>query len=186
MRVVISGTHGSGKSALIGDFTAAHPDWQVLPDAYEFVDAADAEPGAVLFAQQLGIAASRLREPASGPVIAERGPLDFLAYLHATQSLGRSVVDPELLARGYEITSDAMHQVDLLVLLPLNPVDAIALGADEDLELRDAMDMSLLELADDPDLTGRADVKEIVGDRGRRLASLEQAVRRLRDESAGF
>ncbi len=64
MRVVISGTHGSGKSTLIGDFAAAHREWAILPEPIE-------------------------------------------------------------------------------------------IGADEDLELREAMDLSLLELADDPDLAGR-------------------------------
>ncbi|MGD9607025.1 MAG: hypothetical protein AB7V10_06035 [Leucobacter sp.] len=85
MRVVISGTHGSGKSTLIGDFAAAHREWAILPEPIE-------------------------------------------------------------------------------------------IGADEDLELREAMDLSLLELADDPDLAGAARVVEITGDHARRLARLEGAI----------
>ena len=183
MRVVISGTHGSGKSTLLGDFVASHPEWHVLPDPYEDIDAVADEPGALLFAHQLGIAASRLLEPAPGPVLAERGPLDFLAYLSAMQSLGRAIVDSELIERGYELTAAAMHSVDLLVILPLNRRDAISIGESEDLELRDAMDIALLEYADDSDLIGNATVTEIAGDRDRRLLLLERAVREHRDAS---
>ena len=38
------------------------------------------------------------------------------------------------------------------------------------------MDAALLELADDPDLTGNATVVEITGDRASRLRQLEQLV----------
>ena len=121
--------------------------------------------------------------PAPGPVLAERGPLDFLAYLSAMQSLGRAIVDSELIERGYELTAAAMHSVDLLVILPLNRRDAISIGESEDLELRDAMDIALLEYADDSDLIGNATVTEIAGDRDRRLLLLERAVREHRDAS---
>jgi len=88
LRVVISGTHGSGKSTLIGDFSASHRGWTVLPDQYEFIDAAEEVPGAAVFFRQLRITAARLVEPAAGSVLAERGPLDFLAYLHALVARG--------------------------------------------------------------------------------------------------
>lgn len=179
MRVVISGTHGSGKSTLIGDFAGSHRDWAVLPDPYEFVDAAEAQPGARVFLQQLRIAADRLSEPAAGSVIAERGPVDFLAYLRALDDLGRRGASPDALERGERLASEAMAEVDLLVLLPLSDGDPIELDEEEDLELRDAMDLALLELADDPDLVGRARVVEIAGSRERRLAQLENAIRGL-------
>ena len=99
------------------------------------------------------------------------------------QSLGRAIVDSELIERGYELTAAAMHSVDLLVILPLNRRDAISIGESEDLELRDAMDIALLEYADDSDLIGNATVTEIAGDRDRRLLLLERAVREHRDAS---
>lgn len=176
MRVVISGTHGSGKSTLIGDFAAAHREWEILPDPFEFIDAAEESPGAAVFFRQLRIAAERLLEPSDRSVLAERGPLDFLAYLHALESLGRLGPSSELLERGSELTRRSMAEVDLLVLLPLSEADPIEIGADEDLELREAMDLSLLELADDPDLAGAARVVEITGDHARRLARLEGAI----------
>ena len=176
-RVVVSGTHASGKSTLIGDFAMANREWIVLPDPFELVDAQE-EPDAV-FVRQLRIAAGRLLEPAHGPVLAERGPLDFLAYLDALSRLGRSARSQDLLRRGIPLTAQAMAGVDLLVLLPLARDDRIGVGADEDLELREAMDAALLELADDPDLTGGATVVEIAGDPAQRLQRLEDAIAAL-------
>lgn len=175
LRAVVSGAHGSGKSTLIGDFAMSHREWEVLPDPFEDIDAA-AEPDAALFLRQLRIAAERLLEPATGPVIAERGPLDFLAYLDALDALGRRSSALELLERGRRLTARTMDGVDLLILLPLAATDPIEVGVEEDPELREAMDLALLELADDPDLTGGARVVEITGDRARRLRRLEDAI----------
>jgi hypothetical protein len=176
---VISGTHGSGKSTLIGDFAMSHREWTILPDPYEYIDVAEEVPGAAVFYQQLRIAAERLFEPTAGSAMAERGPLDFLAYLSALDSLGRTRESSSFFEEGHQLTSRAMAEVDVLILLPLNVADSIAIGADEDLELRDAMDTSLLELADDPDLTGTTHVVEITGDRGQRLARLEDVIGEL-------
>jgi len=67
--------------------------------------------------------------------------------------------------------------VDLLVVLPLSAADAIDVGDDEHLALRDAMDDELLDLVDDPDIVGAGTtVVEITGDREQRLAALERLV----------
>mgnify|MGYP001411124803 CR=1 FL=1 len=177
MIVVISGTHASGKSTLISDFVDAHPEFEVLPDPFELLDDADVEPGTDSFFAQLQVAAARLTEPSHGVHrIAERGPLDFLAYLDALVTLRRPTHSPELFTRGLEITADAMARVDLLVLLPLTQADTIDVPDDEDPELRTATNDSLLELTDDPDLVGDATVIEIVGSPSSRLAQLEQAI----------
>ena len=65
-----------------------------------------------------------------------------------------------------------MAAVDLLVLLPLHHRDPIPVGADEDPELRAATDAALLDLADDPALTGRARIVELTGPPEERLARL--------------
>ncbi|WP_116950968.1 AAA family ATPase [Jiangella endophytica] len=180
MRIVISGTHGSGKSTLVSDFATAHPGFEVFADPFELIDAAGDEPDAETFFAQLLLAAERLGELSPGTrVIAERGPLDFLAYLDALEALGRPTRSPGLFRRGLARTAEAMAHVDLLVLLPLAPRDGIEVPADEDLELRDAMNDALLELADDTQLTGAAEIVEITGDRSARLAHLDDAADRL-------
>ena len=180
MLVVVSGTHASGKSTLIADLAQLHPDFEVLPDPFELLDDADVEPGTDSFSAQLQLAAARLTEQRRGvPRIAERGPLDFLAYLDALVALRRPGGAPTLFRNGLSVTATAMAHVDLLVLLPLTDADGIEVPADEDPELRAAMNDSLLELADDPDLVGNARVVEITGSPTRRLAQLEDAIQDL-------
>lgn len=57
MRIVVSGTHASGKSTLISDFATAHPEFAVLPDPFEeLLDDSFDEPDAALFGRQLDAA----------------------------------------------------------------------------------------------------------------------------------
>lgn len=178
MRIVVSGTHGSGKSTLISDFAVGHPDFEVLGDPFETVEDLDAA-GAELFAAQLEVSAARLRGLSPGEnAIAERGPLDFLAYLDALDTLRRPARSPGLFRRGIPRAAAAMRNVDLLVLLPLYANSGIQVADDEDPELREAMNDSLLELADDPDLCGGAVVVEITGGAESRLTQLEAAAAR--------
>lgn len=181
MRIVVSGTHASGKSTLIGDFAAARRVFEVLPDPSEFIDAAGEESEAGLFLAQLRIAAGRLRPRAPGEhVIAERGPLDFVAYLDALDVLRRPGRAPGLRPHATSITASAMANMDLLVLLPLTATPRIDVPDDEDPELREAMNDALLDLVDEPDLVGDVRVVEITGDPAGRLAQLEAAVDALR------
>lgn len=178
MRIIVSGTHASGKSTLISDFTLRHPDFTVLPDPFDLIDEAWDQPSAAMFARQLGVTARRLGpDEGAGNVIAERGPLDFLAYLLALDEVTGASSSPELLERSAIVTSEALGHVDLLVMLPLNSADAIEVGADEDPELRSAMNDVLMDLVYDPDLVGsRLKVVEVVGSRSDRLRHLEALV----------
>src|SRR5829696_3238561 len=176
MRIVVSGTHASGKSVLIAEFAARHPGYAVLPDPIEELDAATSELDAHLFFEQLRVSAVRLLDTgAEDDVIAERGPLDFVAYLEALQQLRRPGRSSALFRQGVSIARAAMTEVDLLVLLPLEPGSGIEASDDEDLELRATMNEALLELADDGGLVGGALVREITGSGADRLAQLEDA-----------
>lgn len=178
MRIVISGTHASGKSTLISDFAVRHPEFIVLPDPFNLLNETLDSPSAAMFAAQLRIAADRLRpdEPAAS-IIAERGPLDFLAYLLALDDLTGSSSSRELLERAAAITTEALRNVDVVVVLPLASEDQIVVGSEEHPALRDAMNHVLLDLIDDFDLVGdHAKIVEIVGDRTERLSALELLV----------
>ncbi|BDZ65405.1 AAA family ATPase [Agromyces mangrovi Wang et al. 2018] len=178
LRVVVSGTHASGKTTLIDDFVDAHPGIGRWGDPYELVDDAFDAPDAAAFAEQLALSAHRLlHDDESGTVIAERGPIDFLAYLAALVELGRAAAGS--LDRARARTAEAMQRVDLLVVLPLPFRDDLPVAADEDPELRAAMNDALLDLVDDPALVGDARVVEVSGDRDARLAALESAVASL-------
>ncbi len=175
MRIVVSGTHASGKSTLISDFAVRHPRYVVLSDPYDLLDEAWDAPGAASFAAQLRIAADRLgADDLGADVIAERGPLDFLAYLLALDELTGEGVSRELLARAAELTAEALRPVDLLVVLPLDDGPPLIHDGDEHAELREAMNGILLDLIDDPELVGELRVAELAGDRTERLAALER------------
>jgi hypothetical protein len=131
-----------------------------------------------MFARQLRVAARRLGpDEVAGNVIAERGPLDFLAYLLALDEVTGASSSAELLERSAIVTAEALGYVDLLIMLPLNSADAIEVGADEDPELRTAMNDVLIDLVDDADLVGsRLKVAEVVGSPSDRLRHLEALV----------
>lgn len=170
----MSGTHASGKSTLISDFHAAHPEYTVLGDPFDDVESG-APSGAASFVAQLRVTVSRLRESArESSVISERGPVDFLAYLTALEMLGRG--DGALLSRARELVETSMADIDLIAVVPLGPRHAIAVPDDEDPELREAMGDALLEALDDLDRDGLApSIVTLTGNPEQRLAQLEKA-----------
>jgi hypothetical protein len=178
VRIVVSGTHASGKSTLISDFRARHPGFVVLPDPFEMLDEFWDSPDPTMFAAQLRLAADRLTEDGDRtPLIAERGPVDFLAYILALSELTGQAPPASFVDRATRMTAVALGAVDLLVVLPLTAADPIPVSTDEDLALRAAMNDVLLELVDDRDVIGdRVAVAEITGDPERRLAALERMV----------
>ncbi|KXC05544.1 AAA family ATPase [Microbacterium hominis] len=177
MRIVVSGTHASGKSTVISDFARRHPEFTVLPDPFELIDEMSDTPSAASFAAQLRVAADRLTDrPHRGPLIAERGPLDFLAYLLALAEIGEARIDRGTLERATQLTSEALETLDLLAVIPLAASAPIHVGPDEHLELRQVTDDILMELIDDPDLVGdRLRITELSGTPAARLAALESA-----------
>ena len=181
MRIVVSGTHASGKSTLVSDLATALGSAQ-LPDPYELVDDDTDDPaGAASFVRQLLVAAERLVGLARGTdVVAERGPVDLLAYLDALAELGRPSVGPDLMTRLRATTAEAMAHVDLLVVVPLDARDGITVPDDEDPGLREAMDARLLDLCDDADLVGSAvRVVEVAGPPDARLEQVLAVVATL-------
>ena len=176
MRITVSGTHCSGKSTLIDRFLASHPEYVHEPEPYEWLSG-EVEAGD--FYRQLEFSAERLSSYDSGAhVIAERNPLDFLAYLLALGDLRRGGDPESFIKPAMDVTKSALNYVDLLVVLPLNDGDDIVAPDEEDLELRARMNERLLSLLEEDDFTsaGRA-VVELTGPPSARLAALERAVR---------
>lgn len=179
MRIVVSGTHASGKSTLIADVLAARPGFDILPDPYELLDEDTARPDAAGFVTQLGASARRLLglTPAAD-VIAERGPLDFLAYLDALEALGRPTAPDVVYERCLDLTFATMAHVDLLVVLPLES-GSVPVDEDEDPALREAMDAALQDLLADTGLIAGADVVELTGPPDQRRDGLVEQLDRL-------
>jgi AAA domain len=173
LRIAVSGTHCSGKTTLIADFLAAHPEYIHEPEPYVWLDELYAEPGVADFYRQLEICVERLRgyEPGAD-MIAERSPLDFIAYMLALHDLGRGGHD--ILDAAVTLAESGLAHLDVLIVLPLN--GGTEAPPDEDPELREAMNERLMEIVDGDEfgLLGTIQVGELHGTPQRRLAGLEQ------------
>lgn len=113
MRIVVSGTHASGKSTLVSDFALRHREFTVLPDPFDLVDETSDRPSVALFAAQLRVSADRLDpEESDENLIAERGPIDFIAYLLALDDLSGTAGSRELMQRSMAISREALDHVD--------------------------------------------------------------------------
>jgi hypothetical protein len=195
MRVAISGTHCSGKSTLIDAFLLAHPSFAYEPEPYtqlqdEYGDTFAAEPSADDFYQQLAFNIDQLRcyQP-TDDVIYERCPVDFLAYLLALQDLRRSTAAVRLIELSIGSVMDALPLLDVIVFLPLNTADGVAVSDTEDPALRRAVDRRLIGLLSDDDFdlfpARRPMVVEAHGSTGQRLRVLETALRSQQAKGAG-
>ena len=170
MRIAVSGSHCSGKTTLVEAFLAKHPEYVHEPEPYEWLSELHGEMSSADFWQQLELSVERLSTyPPGSNLIAERSPLDFVAYLDALRNLGREETS-SLLPAALDLAARGMNHVDLLVVLPLNDEDGIEAPESEDLDLRDAMNVCLLEILAD----AQARVIEIAGTERQRLAALER------------
>lgn len=176
MRIAVAGTHCSGKSTLIADFLAVHPQYIHEPEPYVWLDESYEKPSIADFYRQLEICVDRLRNYERGAdMIAERSPLDFIAYMLALQDRGRT---HDLLDAAVALAESGLAHLDALVILPLNDRDGIEAPSDEDPELREAMNDHLMEIVDGDEFGLLANrplpIAELHGTPQRRLAGLEQ------------
>ncbi len=172
VRIAVSGTHCSGKSTLIEDFLAGHSEYVHEPEPYELGDDYSDAPGVDELFAQLERSMQTLSSHERGTrVIAERCPLDFLAYLLALCDLRRAGRAADVIASATELAVRGMDSVDLLVIVPLE--DAVEAPESEDLELREAMNERLLELVEQ---LQDVRVVEVQGTPRQRLAMLERAI----------
>ena len=189
MRIAVSGSHCSGKTTLIDEFLRVHPEFAHEPEPYtilveDYGEEFSSEPCADDFYRQLEFNVDRLRRyPAGERVIYERSPVDFLAYILALKDLNREDVDPGVVETALGTVSDAMRNLDLIMLLPLDEPDGIEIPDSEDPELRTAVDSRLTAILCDGEIgvvsSGCAMVVEARGSTAQRLRTLEEAMKSL-------
>jgi predicted ATPase len=148
MRVAFSGTHRSGKSALIGELATLLPAYTTVDEPYYLLEEEGYEaaehPSVEDFEAQLARSLVSLEEEAGANVLFDRCPADVLAYLRAHQD-GAGFDADEWLER----VTQAMRTLDLIVFVPVEEPDRIPVPAHEDREVRmavhDAIEEMLLE-----------------------------------------
>lgn len=174
MRVAFSGTHRVGKSTLL-DAVAEHlPHYVTVPEPYELLveeghDFCD-PPTADDFELQLARSLELVEDDPRKAILFDRCPIDFLAYLGAT--------DEHLsLAGGVDDIRAALATLDLIVFVPIEEPDRIAVLDADDRRLRRAVHEMLQELlVDDPHALG-VPVLEVSGSLDARVREVLAALR---------
>jgi predicted ATPase len=144
MRIAFSGTHRVGKSTLVealadalpGYDSVDEPYWLLEEDGYEQADPPSIED----FEAQMERAIVEI-EQSDANVLFDRCPADVLAYMLTHDDAG-SIDAGEWVERARE----ALEALDLVVLVPIEEPDRVALPRHEDRALRAAVDEKLREL----------------------------------------
>jgi hypothetical protein len=162
MRIGISGTHGTGKTTLAEALSARLPGHVTADEVYYLLEEEGYEfgfpPSLGDYRALLARSVRSLCSPRLPRVVFDRTPLDYLAYMAATDA------DPSG-GVGVAALQAAFARLDLLVITPITPETEHALPAAEMPRLRSEMNDALLELArDDPlDAWGSIPLLELDG-----------------------
>lgn len=146
MRVAFCGTHQTGKTTLVSAIADLAPTHEVIDEPYRVLEDSGYEfsdpPSFDDYEQQLRTSLELLRA-APPDALLDRCPLDIVAYL---QSIGDLGIDDHL-----DDIRDAMALLDLVVVVPIETPDRIAIAGHEDRRLRRQVDERLQHLVlDDP------------------------------------
>jgi predicted ATPase len=164
VRVAFSGAHRTGKTTLVAALSERLPAYVVVDEPYRILEESGHEfsdpPSVEDFEQQLRTSIE-LVSAAPADALLDRCPLDFVAYLQA--------IDDEFEIDDWlDDIRDAIAQIDLIVVVPIETPDRIAVPEHEDRRLRRRVDERLQRLAlDDPfgfeiltlDVSGDLDVR---------------------------
>jgi hypothetical protein len=191
MRIAVSGTHCCGKSTLIAEFLARHPEFAHEPEPYAMLqetygETFAAEPSVDDYFQQLEFNVERLKQyKADDRVIYERSPIDFLAYVLVLYELQREKQACWFVERSLAIASRAVQLLDLIVFLPLDDDEEFI--DSEDPELRAAVNNRLVGIFCDAEFNlfenNRPCILEARGSTAQRLSMVEAAIERRNGRS---
>ena len=143
MKIAITGAHQTGKTTLARRLEVLLPGYHFVAEPYHLL----AEEGHLFseipttedYLLQLEYSIDQVSE-SEGNLIFDRCPVDFLAYLHASDEM-QDLDLPEL----YQQVEVVMPEIDLLIFVPIENPDVIG-GLDSDLpELRAQVDELLNE-----------------------------------------
>ena len=179
MRIAFSGSHRVGKTTLVERVAERLPQYETVDEPYYLLEEDGYEAAEVPtiedFEAQLVRSFAALGEPGRD-VLFDRCPVDVLAYLLEHEDA--RAFEPE----GWiERIREALETLDLIVFVPIEEVDRIALPLHEDAELRRAVNDRLRALLIDQTLGADVEVLSVAGDV---RARAEQVLARLTARAA--
>jgi predicted ATPase len=162
VRIAFSGSHRVGKTTLVesvkerlpGHATVDEPYHLLEEDGYEFAE----QPSLEDFEAQLVRSLAAL-DDTGRDVLFDRCPVDILAYL--LEHDDATAFDPDAWLAQIR---DAVHTLDLVVLVPIEEPDRIALPPHEDADHRRAVHDRLHDLLVDDALGSDVEVLTVAGD----------------------
>jgi predicted ATPase len=167
LRIAFSGTHRSGKSTLIEHVAELLPRYTTVLEPYHLLEEEGyevaEEPSIDDFEAQLEKSIASLEENGDD-VLFDRCPVDILAYLVTHEDADSFDVDDWL-----DRIVDSMKTLDLVVFVPIEAVDRIALPSYENREQRRAVHEKLEELLVDDALGVGVEVLRVEGAVRRRV-----------------
>lgn len=179
VRIAFSGSHRVGKSTLVELVADALPRYTTVDEPYYLLEEEGYEcsepPSVEDFEAQLERSLVAVEEGEQN-VLFDRCPADIFAYLLAHEDAGAFDADEWL-----ERTRQAMQTLDLVVFVPIEERDRIALPAHEDGEYRLAVHEKLHHLLVDDALGFGTEVVTVHGDV---RARVDEVMGRIRLRSA--
>jgi predicted ATPase len=169
VRIAFSGSHRVGKSTLVEQVARALPQYAAVDEPYHLLEEDGYEfdwpPSAEDFQAQLERSVVEI-ETAGNDVLFDRCPADLLAYL---------LVDGQEIEPQIEHARETMQLLDLVVFVPLEDPDCIAVSLHEDRDWRHAVHEALAQLLFDGELV--EDVLTVQGKATVRVAQVMTSVR---------
>lgn len=164
MRIAVSGSHGTGKSTLIGAFVDRCPQYVYEPEAFETladdIDLTAPEgPGAEGLQALLEYTVATMAGHSAGAsVVYERSPVDYLAYAVASRRTWPGGMAARFLKVQLPVVRRCLRQLDLIALLPVSATSPAQGRGGEGAGFRKRVDDRLRRLLidDDHDLFGDA------------------------------
>lgn len=174
MRIAFAGSHRVGKSTLVEAVGAELPRYVTVDEPYALLEEEGyecaEEPSVSDFEAQLERSLEALAEGEPNALF-DRSPADILAYL-----LVHEDADAFDLDAWSERVREAMATLDVVVFVPIEEPDRVALPAHEDRAYRLAVHEKLNELLVDDALGVEVEVLTVEGGVSRRV---EQVLRRV-------
>jgi len=139
LRIAISGSHSLGKSTVVNDWVAAHPDFHREEEPYRVLGLNG--PYEICFREastrlqngiQLYYNISRIhRYPATADkVIFDRAPVDYIAYSQYTANQGTTDIDDDFVESMVPAVRESLDHLDILAFVPKS--DAWPVEMEED------------------------------------------------------
>jgi hypothetical protein len=198
MRIAVSGSHSLGKSTLVDDWVARHPEFIREEEPYRALGLHG--PYQILFRDestrlhngiQLYYSLSRVYRYAaqSDEVIFDRAPVDYLAYSQYTADAGSTDIDDAFVTSMTPAVIESLDRLDIIAFVPKSDEWPVEMEADgirpTDHAYRDAVDAVFKQIYREGRygvMTGDRHplVVELVGSREDRVDQLARAVNEVR------